>query len=65
MSESILPGEPEAFSLFDGPLYRTPLRPETLDQQTKLYRVPWGWSPLAGVGYIAAEADLKRMALNP
>ena len=38
MSESILPGEPEAFSLFGRPLYRTPLRPETLDQQIKLYQ---------------------------
>jgi hypothetical protein len=107
MSDSILPGEPEAFSLFGRPLYRPPLRPETLDQQTRLYRdalrsweaargqgalglvttgygvANWysynglkekaagvlremlsleGWT---GFGYIAAEADLKRMGLRP
>jgi len=38
MSESILPGEPEAFSLYGRPLYRTPLQLEILDQQTKHYR---------------------------
>jgi len=38
MSESTPPGEPEAFSLYGRPLYRTPLRPEILDQQTKHYR---------------------------
>ena len=38
MSETILPGEPEAFSLFNKPLYRMPLRPETFDKQTNLYQ---------------------------
>lgn len=32
-----LPGEAEAFSLFGEPLFRAPLRPETLEAQTGLY----------------------------
>jgi tetratricopeptide (TPR) repeat protein len=37
MGDVDLPGEAEAFSLFGEPLFRTPLRPETLDAQTGLY----------------------------
>ncbi|MCW4049850.1 MAG: tetratricopeptide repeat protein [Candidatus Bathyarchaeota archaeon] len=37
MTINILPGEPEAFSLFGEPLYRLPLRPEVFEQQEKLY----------------------------
>ena len=32
-----VPGEAEAFSLFGEPLFRSPLRPETLEAQTGLY----------------------------
>jgi tetratricopeptide (TPR) repeat protein len=32
-----VPGEAEAFSLFGEPLFRSPLRPETLEAQTELY----------------------------
>ena len=32
-----LPGEPETFSLFGEPLFKTPLRPETMETQQKLY----------------------------
>ncbi len=32
-----LPKEPETFSLFGDPLYKTPLRPEIMDKQKKLY----------------------------
>jgi len=32
-----LPGEPETFSLFGEPLFKTPLRPETMEAQQKLY----------------------------
>jgi tetratricopeptide (TPR) repeat protein len=32
-----LPGEAEAFSLFGEPMFRAPLRPETLEAQTGLY----------------------------
>ena len=32
-----LPGEPETFSLFGKPLFKTPLRPETMEIQQKLY----------------------------
>ena len=31
------PGEPETFSLFGKPLFRAPLRPETMETQQKLY----------------------------
>ncbi len=37
MTQSVLPGVPEAFSLFGRPLYRTPLPPEALNQQVLLY----------------------------
>jgi tetratricopeptide (TPR) repeat protein len=37
MTQSVLPGVPEAFSLFGRPLYRVPLPPEALDQQELLY----------------------------
>ena len=37
MFKSTLPGTPEAFSLYGEPLYPQPQRPETLDEQTKLY----------------------------
>ena len=37
MVDSDLPGEAEAFSLFGEPLFRAPLRPETLEAQTGLY----------------------------
>ena len=33
-----LPGEPETFSLFGEPLFKTPLRPETMETQQKLYK---------------------------
>ncbi|MBD3171558.1 tetratricopeptide repeat protein [Candidatus Bathyarchaeota archaeon] len=32
-----LPKEPETFSLFGNPLYKTPLRPEIMNKQKKLY----------------------------
>ena len=32
-----LPDEPETFSLFGKPLFKTPLRPETMETQRKLY----------------------------
>ncbi len=32
-----LPGEPETFNLFGKPLFKTPLRPETMETQRKLY----------------------------
>jgi tetratricopeptide (TPR) repeat protein len=38
MTQSVLPGVPEAFSLFGRPLYRVPLLPEALDQQELLYK---------------------------
>jgi tetratricopeptide (TPR) repeat protein len=38
MSQREYPGEPETFSLFGEPLFRSPLRPETLETQTKLYK---------------------------
>jgi tetratricopeptide (TPR) repeat protein len=38
MTQSVLPGVPEAFSLFGRPLYRVPLPPEALDQQELLYK---------------------------
>jgi tetratricopeptide (TPR) repeat protein len=37
MTQSVLPGVPEAFSLFGRPLYRVPLPPEALNQQALLY----------------------------
>jgi tetratricopeptide (TPR) repeat protein len=37
MSTIELPGEPETFSLFGEPLFKTPLRPETMEAQQKLY----------------------------
>lgn len=37
MSTIKLPKEPETFSLFGDPLYKTPLRPEIMDKQKKLY----------------------------
>ena len=37
LSDSILPETPEAFSLFGEPLFRAPLRPETLEKQEALY----------------------------
>ena len=33
-----LPDEPETFSLFGEPLFKTPLRPETMETQQKLYK---------------------------
>jgi tetratricopeptide (TPR) repeat protein len=37
MSKLFLPGEPETFSLFGEPLFKAPLRPETLKTQQYLY----------------------------
>jgi len=37
MSTIELAGEPETFSLFGEPLFKTPLRPETMEAQQKLY----------------------------
>jgi len=37
MSDSVIPETPEAFSLFGEPLFRAPLRPETLEKQESLY----------------------------
>lgn len=37
MTQNVLPGAPEAFSLFGRPLYRIPLPQEALEQQTLLY----------------------------
>jgi len=37
MTQSVLPGVPEAYSLFGRPLYRVPLPPEALNQQALLY----------------------------
>lgn len=37
MPSNKLPGEPETFSLFGKPLFKTPLRPETMEAQQKLY----------------------------
>jgi tetratricopeptide (TPR) repeat protein len=37
MSDSDIPETPEAFSLFGEPLFRAPLRPETLEKQEGLY----------------------------
>jgi tetratricopeptide (TPR) repeat protein len=37
MSDSDIPETPEAFSLFGEPLFRAPLRPETLEKQEALY----------------------------
>jgi tetratricopeptide (TPR) repeat protein len=42
MTQSVLPGVPEAFSLFGRPLYRVPLAPEVLNQQTILYEKALG-----------------------
>lgn len=39
LTEKILPGEPETFSLFGEPLYRVPLRPETLKTHKEHYKV--------------------------
>lgn len=37
MTQTVLPGVPEAFSLFGRPLYTAPLLPEALEQQRQLY----------------------------
>lgn len=37
MTQNVLPGAPEAFSLFGRPLYRVPLPQDALEQQTLLY----------------------------
>ncbi|MBN2335162.1 tetratricopeptide repeat protein [Candidatus Bathyarchaeota archaeon] len=37
MNTRILPGEPEAFSLWGDPLYRMSLQPDSLEKQTQLY----------------------------
>ena len=37
MNTGILPGEPEAFSLWGDPLFRMPLRPDSLEKQARLY----------------------------
>ena len=37
LSDSDIPETPEAFSLFGEPLFRAPLRPETLEKQEALY----------------------------
>ena len=37
MPTTKLPDEPETFSLFGKPLFKTPLRPETMENQRKLY----------------------------
>ena len=37
MTQNVLPGAPEAFSLFGRPLYRVPMPQEALEQQTLLY----------------------------
>ncbi len=49
-----LPGEAEAFSLFGEPLFRAPLRPETLEAQTGLYEE-------ALRGYEAAPDDVDAL----
>ena len=37
MANEFLPGEPEAFSLFGKPLYRSPMRAEIYEAQKKRY----------------------------
>ncbi|MBT6605366.1 hypothetical protein HOB36_09795, partial [Candidatus Bathyarchaeota archaeon] len=41
MIDNILPGEPEAFSLFGKPLYRAPMRAEIEEAQKKRYEVAY------------------------